>query len=166
MPLSPPAKFSSLISITGNARDLFAFATANSTPFKFLSEMDGGGDVAMTPAGLDWKFSVDVISAIEFDKAGDHLATGDRGGRVMNALTHTTIAIPPSNLLLSPMPLSPPAKFSSLISITGNARDLFAFATANSTPFKFRNASYTSESPRNSNPPPKSVVQALNHRTT
>ncbi|KAL4579637.1 hypothetical protein LXL04_015792 [Taraxacum kok-saghyz] len=45
--------------------------------------MDGGGDVAMTPAGLDWKFSVDVISAIEFDKAGDHLATGDRGGRVV-----------------------------------------------------------------------------------
>ncbi|KAL4583356.1 hypothetical protein LXL04_007926 [Taraxacum kok-saghyz] len=26
---------------------------------------------------------VDVISAIEFDKAGDHLATGDRGGRVV-----------------------------------------------------------------------------------
>ncbi|KAL4583209.1 hypothetical protein LXL04_003678 [Taraxacum kok-saghyz] len=59
--------------------------------------MDGGGDVAMTPAALEWKFSqvfgeraageevqeVDVISAIEFDKAGDHLATGDRGGRVV-----------------------------------------------------------------------------------
>nr|KAJ0218586.1 hypothetical protein LSAT_V11C300110480 [Lactuca sativa] len=59
--------------------------------------MDGEGDVAMTPAGLDWKFSqvfgeraageevqeVDVISAIEFDKTGDHLATGDRGGRVV-----------------------------------------------------------------------------------
>ncbi|KAL5975589.1 hypothetical protein ACLOJK_019914 [Asimina triloba] len=28
-------------------------------------------------------FAVDVISAIEFDKTGDHLATGDRGGRVV-----------------------------------------------------------------------------------
>ena len=27
--------------------------------------------------------SVDIISAIEFDKSGDHLATGDRGGRVV-----------------------------------------------------------------------------------
>lgn len=27
--------------------------------------------------------AVDVISAIEFDKTGDHLATGDRGGRVV-----------------------------------------------------------------------------------
>ncbi|KAK6264204.1 hypothetical protein SCA6_019638 [Theobroma cacao] len=27
--------------------------------------------------------SVDIISAIEFDKTGDHLATGDRGGRVV-----------------------------------------------------------------------------------
>jgi hypothetical protein len=26
---------------------------------------------------------VDIISAIEFDKSGDHLATGDRGGRVV-----------------------------------------------------------------------------------
>ncbi|KAI7751039.1 hypothetical protein M8C21_028438, partial [Ambrosia artemisiifolia] len=59
--------------------------------------MDGGdeGDVAAAP--LDWKFSqvfgertageevqeVDIISAIEFDKSGDHLATGDRGGRVV-----------------------------------------------------------------------------------
>ncbi|CAK9212613.1 unnamed protein product [Sphagnum troendelagicum] len=46
---------------------------------------------------LDWKFSqvfgeraageevqeVDIISAIEFDKSGEHLATGDRGGRVV-----------------------------------------------------------------------------------
>ncbi|XP_070682887.1 serine/threonine protein phosphatase 2A 55 kDa regulatory subunit B beta isoform-like [Malus domestica] len=46
---------------------------------------------------LEWKFSqvfgertageeveeVDVISAIEFDRTGDHLATGDRGGRVV-----------------------------------------------------------------------------------
>ncbi|KAH7284678.1 hypothetical protein KP509_34G066300 [Ceratopteris richardii] len=45
---------------------------------------------------LEWKFSqvfgertageevqeVDIISAIEFDKSGEHLATGDRGGRV------------------------------------------------------------------------------------
>lgn len=27
--------------------------------------------------------AVDVISAIEFDKNGDHLAVGDRGGRVV-----------------------------------------------------------------------------------
>ena len=26
---------------------------------------------------------MDIISAIEFDKTGDHLATGDRGGRVV-----------------------------------------------------------------------------------
>ncbi|XP_024976957.1 serine/threonine protein phosphatase 2A 55 kDa regulatory subunit B beta isoform-like isoform X2 [Cynara cardunculus var. scolymus] len=46
---------------------------------------------------LDWKFSqvfgerspgedvenIDVISAIEFDKSGDYLAVGDRGGRVV-----------------------------------------------------------------------------------
>ncbi|XP_024403121.1 serine/threonine protein phosphatase 2A 55 kDa regulatory subunit B beta isoform isoform X3 [Physcomitrium patens] len=46
---------------------------------------------------LEWKFSqvfgeraigeevqeVDIISAIEFDKTGEHLATGDRGGRVV-----------------------------------------------------------------------------------
>ncbi|XP_042474701.1 serine/threonine protein phosphatase 2A 55 kDa regulatory subunit B beta isoform-like isoform X1 [Zingiber officinale] len=51
---------------------------------------------SVTPT-LDWKFSqvfgerlsgeevqeVDIISAIEFDKTGDHLATGDRGGRVV-----------------------------------------------------------------------------------
>ncbi|XP_076960305.1 serine/threonine protein phosphatase 2A 55 kDa regulatory subunit B beta isoform-like isoform X1 [Bidens hawaiensis] len=63
-----------------------------------------GGDVAgvksvpaSPPAPLDWKFSqvfgertageevqeVDIISAIEFDRSGDHLATGDRGGRVV-----------------------------------------------------------------------------------
>ncbi|KAK9069722.1 hypothetical protein SSX86_010116 [Deinandra increscens subsp. villosa] len=60
-----------------------------------------GGDVAAAPGGpppsLDWKFSqvfgertageevqeADIISAIEFDKSGDHLATGDRGGRVV-----------------------------------------------------------------------------------
>ncbi|GJV62280.1 serine/threonine protein phosphatase 2A 55 kDa regulatory subunit B beta isoform-like protein isoform X1 [Tanacetum coccineum] len=28
-------------------------------------------------------FLIDIISAIEFDKTGDHLATGDRGGRVV-----------------------------------------------------------------------------------
>lgn len=52
----------------------------------------GGGG-----ASLEWKFSqvfgeraageeiqeVDIISAIEFDKSGEHLATGDRGGRVV-----------------------------------------------------------------------------------
>ncbi|XP_073035092.1 serine/threonine protein phosphatase 2A 55 kDa regulatory subunit B beta isoform-like [Primulina eburnea] len=65
--------------------------------------MNGGdgeeGDSAALgpPAPLEWKFSqvfgertageevqeVDIISAIEFDKTGDHLATGDRGGRVV-----------------------------------------------------------------------------------
>ncbi|KAG9143291.1 hypothetical protein Leryth_010218 [Lithospermum erythrorhizon] len=58
--------------------------------------MEGGDDVAAPPP-LEWKFSqvfgertageevqeVDIISAIEFDKTGDHLATGDRGGRVV-----------------------------------------------------------------------------------
>ncbi|KAK9054743.1 hypothetical protein SSX86_025822 [Deinandra increscens subsp. villosa] len=62
---------------------------------------NGDGGVKAAPAGpppaLDWKFSqvfgertageevqeVDIISAIEFDKSGDHLATGDRGGRVV-----------------------------------------------------------------------------------
>ncbi|CAN4086915.1 unnamed protein product [Withania somnifera] len=56
-----------------------------------------GGDGAGPPPPLDWKFSqvfgertageevqeVDIISAIEFDKTGNHLATGDRGGRVV-----------------------------------------------------------------------------------
>nr|GMD33756.1 serine/threonine protein phosphatase 2A 55 kDa regulatory subunit B beta isoform-like isoform X3 [Ipomoea batatas] len=32
---------------------------------------------------LFFYFAVDIISAIEFDKTGDHLATGDRGGRVV-----------------------------------------------------------------------------------
>lgn len=64
--------------------------------------MEGDDDVAMRDVSeeeglLDWKFSqvfgeraagedvqdVDIISAIEFDKTGDHLATGDRGGRVV-----------------------------------------------------------------------------------
>ncbi|KAJ9549392.1 hypothetical protein OSB04_021935 [Centaurea solstitialis] len=59
--------------------------------------MDGEGDAAMATEGLEWKFSqvfgeraageevqeVDIISAIEFDKTGNHLATGDRGGRVV-----------------------------------------------------------------------------------
>ncbi|KAF1865864.1 hypothetical protein Lal_00023539 [Lupinus albus] len=69
----------------------------------FTGEMNGGDGVAAdaSPAGppqpLEWKFSqvfgersageevqeVDIISAIEFDKSGDHLATGDRGGRVV-----------------------------------------------------------------------------------
>ncbi|XP_059645577.1 serine/threonine protein phosphatase 2A 55 kDa regulatory subunit B beta isoform isoform X2 [Cornus florida] len=61
----------------------------------------GDGEVEEAPAGpptpLEWKFSqvfgertageevqeVDIISAIEFDRTGDHLATGDRGGRVV-----------------------------------------------------------------------------------
>ncbi|GJV10716.1 serine/threonine protein phosphatase 2A 55 kDa regulatory subunit B beta isoform-like protein isoform X2 [Tanacetum coccineum] len=51
----------------------------------------------MSGGEMEWKFSqvfgertageevqeVDIISAIEFDKSGDHLATGDRGGRVV-----------------------------------------------------------------------------------
>ncbi|XXG49199.1 hypothetical protein AAC387_Pa02g3447 [Persea americana] len=55
------------------------------------------GDVCTPPSPLEWKFSqvfgertageevqeVDIISAIEFDKSGEHLATGDRGGRVV-----------------------------------------------------------------------------------
>ncbi|KAJ6715351.1 SERINE/THREONINE-PROTEIN PHOSPHATASE 2A 55 KDA REGULATORY SUBUNIT B [Salix viminalis] len=63
--------------------------------------MNGGDVVAEAPASppqpLEWKFSqvfgertageevqeVDIISAIEFDRSGDHLATGDRGGRVV-----------------------------------------------------------------------------------
>ncbi|GMN37025.1 hypothetical protein TIFTF001_006473 [Ficus carica] len=63
--------------------------------------MNGGDEVVAAPAGppqpLEWKFSqvfgertageevqeVDIISAIEFDKSGDYLATGDRGGRVV-----------------------------------------------------------------------------------
>ncbi|XP_038700680.1 serine/threonine protein phosphatase 2A 55 kDa regulatory subunit B beta isoform-like isoform X2 [Tripterygium wilfordii] len=66
--------------------------------------MNGGNGVeeaaastACGPEPLEWKFSqvfgeraageevqeVDIISAIEFDSTGDHLATGDRGGRVV-----------------------------------------------------------------------------------
>ncbi|XP_010466361.1 PREDICTED: serine/threonine protein phosphatase 2A 55 kDa regulatory subunit B alpha isoform isoform X3 [Camelina sativa] len=68
--------------------------------------MNGGDEVGGSgklPQPLDWRFSqvfgersageevqeagvssaVDIISAIEFDKSGDHLATGDRGGRVV-----------------------------------------------------------------------------------
>ncbi|KAK4774383.1 hypothetical protein SAY86_009318 [Trapa natans] len=61
--------------------------------------MNGGDEVVATAPlqPLEWKFSqvfgertageeiqeVDIISAIEFDKNGDHLATGDRGGRVV-----------------------------------------------------------------------------------
>ncbi|KAG7036440.1 Serine/threonine protein phosphatase 2A 55 kDa regulatory subunit B beta isoform [Cucurbita argyrosperma subsp. argyrosperma] len=63
--------------------------------------MKGGDEAMPAPAAssqpLEWKFSqvfgertageevqeVDIISAIEFDKTGDHLATGDRGGRVV-----------------------------------------------------------------------------------
>ncbi|KAF9614035.1 hypothetical protein IFM89_014835 [Coptis chinensis] len=58
---------------------------------------EGSSAAAQIPTPLDWKFSqvfgertageevqeVDIISAIEFDKSGDHLATGDRGGRVV-----------------------------------------------------------------------------------
>ncbi|GMH16009.1 hypothetical protein Nepgr_017850 [Nepenthes gracilis] len=62
---------------------------------------EAGGELAgaarSPPLPLEWKFSqvfgeraageevqeVDIISAIEFDKTGDYLATGDRGGRVV-----------------------------------------------------------------------------------
>ncbi|KAH9799912.1 serine/threonine protein phosphatase 2A 55 kDa regulatory subunit B beta isoform [Citrus sinensis] len=58
---------------------------------------NGGGSSEAAAQPLEWKFSqvfgertageevqeVDIISAIEFDKSGDHLATGDRGGRVV-----------------------------------------------------------------------------------
>ncbi|OAY84428.1 serine/threonine protein phosphatase 2A 55 kDa regulatory subunit B beta isoform-like isoform X2 [Ananas comosus] len=54
-------------------------------------------DAERAPPPLEWKFSqvfgeraageevqeVDIISAIVFDKSGDYLATGDRGGRVV-----------------------------------------------------------------------------------
>lgn len=36
----------------------------------------------MSP-GLSHVFAVDVISAVEFDRTGNHLATGDHGGRVV-----------------------------------------------------------------------------------
>ncbi|XVE70943.1 hypothetical protein DITRI_Ditri10aG0110200 [Diplodiscus trichospermus] len=62
---------------------------------------NGGAEAAVATGGgpqpLEWKFAqvfgertageevqeVDIISAIEFDRNGDHLATGDRGGRVV-----------------------------------------------------------------------------------
>ncbi|KAH7865203.1 hypothetical protein Vadar_003543 [Vaccinium darrowii] len=70
-------------------------------PVPVMNGGDEGEEVAAAAAGppppLEWKFSqvfgertageevqeVDIISAIEFDKSGDHLATGDRGGRVV-----------------------------------------------------------------------------------
>ncbi|GAQ80853.1 Serine/threonine protein phosphatase 2A regulatory subunit [Klebsormidium nitens] len=59
-----------------------------------VASLSGG---SAPPPPLEWKFGqvfgeraageevqeVDIISAIEFDKSGDHLATGDRGGRVV-----------------------------------------------------------------------------------
>ncbi|XP_047316995.1 serine/threonine protein phosphatase 2A 55 kDa regulatory subunit B beta isoform-like isoform X1 [Impatiens glandulifera] len=62
-----------------------------------MDATDADGAAAPPPPPLDWKFSqvfgertageevqeVDIISAIEFDKTGNHLATGDRGGRVV-----------------------------------------------------------------------------------
>ncbi|KAJ0986480.1 hypothetical protein J5N97_004836 [Dioscorea zingiberensis] len=58
---------------------------------------EAGPSAVPAPSPLEWKFSqvfgertageevqeVDIISAIEFDKSGDYLATGDRGGRVV-----------------------------------------------------------------------------------
>lgn len=43
---------------------------SDENPFRFASN-------------VVFNFAVDIISAIEFDKSGDHLATGDRGGRVV-----------------------------------------------------------------------------------
>ncbi|KAL9262852.1 Serine/threonine protein phosphatase 2A 55 kDa regulatory subunit B beta isoform-like protein [Drosera capensis] len=57
----------------------------------------GKGKEAGAGVALEWRFAqvfgeratgeevqeVDIISAIEFDKSGNHLATGDRGGRVV-----------------------------------------------------------------------------------
>ncbi|XP_068656072.1 serine/threonine protein phosphatase 2A 55 kDa regulatory subunit B beta isoform-like isoform X2 [Aristolochia californica] len=48
--------------------------------FLFEAEaIEGFSDVGIFLYVLD----VDIISAIEFDKSGEHLATGDRGGRVV-----------------------------------------------------------------------------------
>ncbi|XP_010263768.1 PREDICTED: serine/threonine protein phosphatase 2A 55 kDa regulatory subunit B beta isoform-like isoform X3 [Nelumbo nucifera] len=63
----------------------------------FLKMIPHGNGIVGAPPPLEWKFSqvfgeraageevqeVDIISAIEFDKSGEHLATGDRGGRVV-----------------------------------------------------------------------------------
>jgi serine/threonine-protein phosphatase 2A regulatory subunit B len=57
----------------------------------------GQASSAPGATGMDWKFSqvfgertpgeevqeADIISAVQFDKTGSHLATGDRGGRVV-----------------------------------------------------------------------------------
>ncbi|KAL5713444.1 hypothetical protein ACHQM5_015516 [Ranunculus cassubicifolius] len=65
------------------------------TPVSNGNGGEGGGIIPLP--SLQWKFSqvfgeraageevqeVDIISAIEFDKSGEHLATGDRGGRVV-----------------------------------------------------------------------------------
>ncbi|KAL3628857.1 hypothetical protein CASFOL_027903 [Castilleja foliolosa] len=62
-----------------------------------MSVSFSSGTSVSSPADLEWRFSqvfgdklpgedvqnVDVISAIEFDKNGDHMAVGDRGGRLV-----------------------------------------------------------------------------------
>lgn len=85
------------------SKDLTHFVDA--IPFYFFGIFFGESDQKMSGGGVDgglaspleWKFSqvfgermageeiqeVDIISAIEFDKTGNHLATGDRGGRVV-----------------------------------------------------------------------------------
>ncbi|KHG12427.1 Serine/threonine phosphatase 2A 55 kDa regulatory subunit B beta-like protein [Gossypium arboreum] len=45
--------------------------------------MHGGDEVFGERTAGEEVQEVDIISAIEFDKTGDHLATGDRGGRVV-----------------------------------------------------------------------------------
>ena len=51
-------------------------------------------------------FAVDIISAIEFDKTGDHLATGDRGGRVVlfERTDRKGVSMVKSDLCWEPLP--------------------------------------------------------------
>ena len=49
--------------------------------------------------------TADIISAVEFDKTGEHLATGDRGGRVVLFDSKSRMLSAP--LLLCCLPLAP-----------------------------------------------------------
>ena len=66
--------------------------TANSTEHSFALALS----LARRVSQLDWRLlearqdthtslccAADIISAVEFDQTGQHLATGDRGGRVV-----------------------------------------------------------------------------------
>ena len=63
-------------------KSLFLFPQAPRRPFfifsRCLREMK---KTMFTPSASP--FAADIISAIEFDKSGEQLATGDRGGRVV-----------------------------------------------------------------------------------